>query len=266
MPRTDQISTDCLQAASNTMDMSHTTESEAVRDLHGVWLPMVEMLCLHTCTLSLSCLVPQFKSLLLFCAAHRYFYSIGTLQLQAAGSKVLPATTAAAPAAAPAANGLAAVLAQQSSWMWLLKRWLICHCDLLVGVACFSAAMQAPSAIGLTLLCGTLITGMQYNSGSVRPGRRRTSRGIASSRGPTSGGQQPSPQEWRTGGSRTPQQHSSIDVLMEGCVAVLQLLAAAWLIAQYVLQVGWDGQLSGTLVTPHPCSFAVWVNVHGHAR
>lgn len=143
---------------------------------------------------------------------------------------------ASAAAAAPANNTAAAAaeaksLAEQGSWLWLLKRWLILHSDLLVGVTCFAAAMQAPSAVGLAVLCGTLIRGVQCSSATPHLARIHTAhRGTPSS-------------------SSSSRAEVPPGIFSQGCLMALQLLVSAWLLLQYMLQVQW---LRSLLLEPAP--------------
>lgn len=202
----------------------------------------------------------------------RYLFGIGTLCYESPPAYPAPGSTAAAAGSPPtamsaaAASGEPAPLAVQSSWGWLVRRWLVRHADMLVGVACFAAALQAPSAFGLVLAAGSLITALQHgfaNHATATAATRRWGRSRAAS---TSGGssmrgtQQPGPSRQsslpaagavhaRAGGSATEQARAfraecaasdrSLGVLMDAITALLQVLVAAWLLAQYLLQVAW---------------------------
>lgn len=174
---------------------------------------------------------------------------------------------------AAAASGEPAPLAVQSTWGWLVRRWLVRHADMLVGVACFAAALQAPSAFGLVLAAGSLITALQHgfaNHATTTAAARRWRSRASTSGGSMRGTQQPGPSRQsslhaagavhaRAGGSATEQARAfrtefaasdrSLGVLMDAITALLQVLVAAWLLAQYLLQVAW---LRGLVLVASP--------------
>jgi len=158
----------------------------------------------------------------------------------------------------------AAELVAQQSWGWLLRRLLIRHIDMLLGTACFAAALQAPSAGGLVLASGTLITALQHGfanyssamAASKRWHRRvvtlsRSSSGITAAGNAGSARQPLGRQQGSTSSGPSPSEQAkafkdgcatserSLGVLMDGITALLQVLVAAWLLAQYLLQVAW---------------------------
>lgn len=186
----------------------------------------------------------------------RYLYGIGTL----CSSEQAPTASTAQQAAQ------ASALAAQCSWGWLLRRWLIRHNDVVLGVACFAAALQAPSALGLLLSAGTLITALQHgfaNHSSAMSATRRWHRRSVTSLRSTSGAsgtsmprsgqhrqQHPASAPAGTSSLQASDQarafkaecaasQKSLAALMDAVTALLQVLVAAWLLAQYLLQVAW---------------------------
>lgn len=157
----------------------------------------------------------------------RYCFSIGALLIQqdtaAAANPSASESSSAAAAASPAGHALAA----QSSWLWLIKRWLILHSDLILGATCFAAAMQAPSALGLLLLCSILILALQQNMLAAALRGRSASRLRQ---------QQGSSTSSSRGGLTS---RGSTDLFVDGCVIALQVFSAAWLLMVYVSQVKW---------------------------
>lgn len=214
----------------------------------------------------------------------RFLYGIGTLSTshlsapQTQSSTVLPAeqpsgtaattTAGAQPVSAPVMHLQAIELVAQQSWGWLLRRLLIRHIDMLLGTACFAAALQAPSAVGLVLASGTLITALQHGfanySSAMAASKRWHRRAVTLTRsnsGSTAAGnagsarQQLGRQQGGTGSSPSANEQAkafkdgcaaserSLGVLMDGITALLQVLVAAWLLAQYLLQVAWFREL-----------------------
>lgn len=171
----------------------------------------------------------------------------------------------------------ATLLAAQGSLGWLLRRLVIRHADLLLGAACIAAALQAPTALGLVLAAGTLIAALQqgfsHKAAATAATRRWHRRAAALSDGgsASSGGssvatpvlrplqqQQAGRQSGRwprravsfSGGLSASEQarafkaqcaasEHSLSVFVGGITVCVQVLVAAWLLAQYLLQVAW---------------------------
>jgi hypothetical protein len=172
-----------------------------------------------------------------------------------------------ASAAPAAAAGEAAALARQGSWGWLLRRWLVLHADMVVGAACFAAALQAPSALGLVLAAGSLIAALQhgYSNHSIAStatrrwnrrasasslGDRAASTDIGSNSAQAQGSVQPgdvgaassglpAAERARAFKAECAASDRSLARLSDAVTALLQVLVAAWLLAQYLLQVAW---------------------------
>jgi type IV secretory pathway TrbD component len=158
-------------------------------------------------------------------------------------------------------------LAAQCSWGCLLRRCLIRHSDLVVGIVCFSCSLQAPTGLGLVLAAGSLITALQHGfanrstamAATRRCHRRSSQSGSADS---TLSGGAPvrtsarqrqhvtfrredsasvpamSPAEQAVAfRAECAASDRSLGALTGAIIAVLQLVAAAWLLAQYLLQV-----------------------------
>lgn len=207
----------------------------------------------------------------------RYLFGIGSLcyDPQSGSSRaghISAASAAAGGIAAAAPVPDAAALALQVTWGWLVRRWLVRHADMLVGTACFAAALQAPSALGLALAAGSLITALQHgfaNHSAAMAAARRWQRRVS---GMSRGSSVSANSSVSTAGIRGAQQHSrpsgnraadsvsgtlsatdqarafkaecaasdrSLGILMDAITALLQVLVAVWLLAQYLLQVAW---------------------------
>lgn len=227
--------------------------------------------------------------------ASRYLYGIGMLcyvtqkpaSAASAGQRTGSKSPAAGPSPSPPAEQASApasnihdagddynpvALAAQCSWGWLLRRCLIRHSDLVVGIVCFCCSLQAPTGLGLVLAAGSLITALQHGFANRSTAMAATRRWHRRSSPPVSAG------STLSGGtpvlrSSSQRQHvtfkredsvsvaamsaaeqavafraecaasdKSLGALTGAIIAVLQLLAATWLLAQYLLQVRFAGQ------------------------
>eukprot|EP00775_Hariotina_reticulata_P007362 gene7362-7573_t len=150
-------------------------------------------------------------------------------------------------------------------------RWVIRHCDLVVGVSCFAAAMQAPSALGLAFLCGVLITSLHYSffgpsaaAAAAAAGRRcgpytaDRARGFS---GRSSSSTTYSSVQSEFCSAAMASKGRPMDLFMDGCMVMLQLLAASWLIAVYVLQVAWVRQQLLAMLPPVVPWLLLWLGL-----
>lgn len=97
------------------------------------------------------------------------------------------------------------ILAAQASWAWLLKRAAVLHTDKVLAVLVLGCVVQEPGALGFCLLLATCVA-MPILAGSQ----------VQHAKG----------------------QHASLRAARL-CVALLQLLLAVWIIAEYLVQVPW---------------------------
>lgn len=165
------------------------------------------------------------------------------------------ALSAPGPAAAPCTT-----LAAQCSLGWLLRRWLIRHADMLIGATCVAAAMQAPSALGLVLAAGSLVTALQHGfschsvaMAATKRWHRRAAVLLSADSADASNSSSersrvpadPSTdrlfinEQGKAFRAECAQSDRSLARLMDATTALLQVLVAAWLMAQYILQVAW---------------------------
>jgi hypothetical protein len=199
-------------------------------------------------------------------SACRYLFGVGMLFYQGLSKSAAESSRTQAWSAPAAAADEAAALALQGSWGWLLRRWLVRHADMVVGVACFAAALQAPSALGLVLAAGSLIAALQHGFSnhstastatrrwhrrvSASLSRRAASTNIGSSSAQAAGSVQPgdvdaassvlpAAERARAFRAECAASDRSLARLSDAITALLQVLVAAWLLAQYLLQVAW---------------------------
>lgn len=200
-------------------------------------------------------------------SACRYLFGVGMLCYQEASKSATNNSRTPAPSALPAKADEATALALQETWGWLLRRWLVRHADMVVGVACFAAALQAPSALGLVLAAGSLIAALQHgfsNHSTASTAARRWPRRASASRVSGSGAATtnngsssaaahseqagavstvssgfPASDQARAFRAECAASDKSLARLSDAITALLQVLVAAWLLAQYLLQVAW---------------------------